>query len=434
MRVKLALLVVLVLAGLVPLTLVHSQECTYTVQSGDTLAKIATKYGLEVWELQEMNDDKYASIWNGVLQVGWVLRVPCLGDETPVPTPVPGAITATPKYTMNMRAGPTTSQKVVGKAAGGLPVTLEARNAASNWVLGTNSSGQRGWLAAWLVTINGTVGSLPVSTEIVGGSPVGATPTPGVAPTAAAPLTYTGRYSNFVAARVKEIYKKGLARGNYAGRFTKIGDSETDNPFFVTQYDLNDYNLAEYGYLSPMLSMFKGSFVHKSQGAKGGFVVDSLLDPLWANPQLCKSTESSIECEYRTWKPSIALILVRTYSNPEYQVKYEENVRKVIDLTLKYNIIPVLSTVPYLPPGGWQHDMNNIIRKLSAEYQIPLWDLYETTSILPSNGVDYSTAHLSIPPDGSAANLSQPNLSTYGTVRRNLEALEVLHYVVSIRK
>lgn len=523
MRLKLMLLVMVVIAGLVPFTLAHSQDCTYAVQSGDSLAKIADQYGLEVWELQEMNDDLYPSIWNGTLQAGWVLRVPCAGGETPVPTPAPGAITATPNYSMNMRAGAGTTYAVVGKAAGGLPVTLEARNAesnwvlgttlsgqrgwlaawlvsidgtveslpistevmgssnndtpvpptaeppsdgvtgsakgsmnmragpstshkvvgraisgvamplearnaASNWVLGTNSSGQRGWMAAWLMTINGSVASLPVSTEIIGSAPSGP------APTAAPPVAYTGQYSNFITERVKDIYKKGLARGNYAGRFTKIGDSETDNPFFLTQYDSGDYYLADYGYLSPMLTTFKGSFTHKSLGAKGGFVVDSLLDPLWANPQLCRKNESSVECEYRTWRPSIALILVRTYPNPEYQAKFEENVRKVIDLTLKYNIIPVLSTVPYLPPGGWQYDMNNTIRKLSAEYQIPLWDLYETTSIMPSNGVDYSTAHLSIPPDGSACNLSQPNLSTYGTVRRNLEALEVLHYITTIRK
>ncbi|NDJ36461.1 MAG: LysM peptidoglycan-binding domain-containing protein, partial [Chloroflexi bacterium] len=60
-----------------------AQGCTYTVQPGDTVIGIASQFGLQPWELQELNQEQYP-IWE-TLGVGWVLIVPCDGGGAPPP-------------------------------------------------------------------------------------------------------------------------------------------------------------------------------------------------------------------------------------------------------------------------------------------------------------------------------------------------------------
>jgi LysM repeat protein len=62
----------------------------YTVISGDSVSKIAKKFGLQQWELLVANPTK---IVNGVVRLGSVLQIPPAGVLTPPPsaTPTPSA-------------------------------------------------------------------------------------------------------------------------------------------------------------------------------------------------------------------------------------------------------------------------------------------------------------------------------------------------------
>lgn len=64
---------VLNLTGSGTVTTTYTSSSTYTVQSGDTLAEIASDYGITVWALMQANP----SLWStGVVYTGQVLYIP----------------------------------------------------------------------------------------------------------------------------------------------------------------------------------------------------------------------------------------------------------------------------------------------------------------------------------------------------------------------
>ncbi len=68
--------------------------------------------------------------------------------------------------------------------------------------------------------------------------------------------------------------------------------------------------------------------------------------------------------------------------------------------------------------------MNDRIRQLAVQYDVPLWDLFVTTQKLTFEGID-ANAHLTVPPDGITSFFMPPHLD-YGMPVRNMEGLEVL--------
>jgi uncharacterized protein YraI len=184
-----SVLTLLMAVTLLPAGAAQGQGCTYTVQPGDTVIGIASRYGIPYWELQVMNQEQYPIF--ETLRVGWVLAVPCAGDAPPSDDQAPpsaGEVVARPRVNLNVRSGPSTTYAIIGRAPVGQPYTLEARDSGGNWVL-FNTGGQRGWFAAWLADINGDVFSLPVSTEVIGAPP--ANPPSDDAPPAPGALTAT---------------------------------------------------------------------------------------------------------------------------------------------------------------------------------------------------------------------------------------------------
>lgn len=94
------------------------------------------------------------------------------------PTPAPAAIEATPEILMtgvvnvtgtrlNIRSGPGTIYRIVGKAVGGETLFLSARNEAGDWllILRDDLPNGVGWVAASLVRTEGDLDALPISTE-----------------------------------------------------------------------------------------------------------------------------------------------------------------------------------------------------------------------------------------------------------------------------
>src|SRR5258708_25129449 len=71
----------------------------------------------------------------------------------------------------------------------------------------------------------------------------------------------------------------GQALGNPADVFSKVGDSNTDNPAFLTPFDQGIYSLGAYADLAPTINYFKGSYSRISSAAVGGFSTTEVLDP-----------------------------------------------------------------------------------------------------------------------------------------------------------
>jgi hypothetical protein len=243
-------------------------------------------------------------------------------------------------------------------------------------------------------------------------------------------LPYSGHISN-VGSYLNTIYMHGQQLGNNPRAFSKIGDCEAAFPVFLQDFDKGNYDLVDYQYLGVVLSHFAGSFGHVGQAADGGMSSTALLNSLWADPDACNPEETPLACEYRTHRPSIALIMVRTIdANAVANGQYHSELTQIVQYSLGQGIIPVLSTVPYW--GPWNPDttlINDTIRRVASENNVPLWDFWVTSEQLPNRGVtqDY---HIADPAYPRATFFDAESLQMAVT-RRNLEALEVLHAVLT---
>ena len=227
---------------------------------------------------------------------------------------------------------------------------------------------------------------------------------------------------------LEKVYLAGLAMGNNPHSFSKIGDCETFNPEFLQPVDQGQYGLGNYNYVGDVIPYFSGSFSHVGVAAVNGLELHSILDPFWADKNVCTTDESPLACEYRLHKPSVALIMARTssYGNgPGSQ--FDQDLRKLVQVSLDHGVIPVLSTL------AWQagahpspEEMNATIRQVAADTHVPLWDFWVTTESLPNRGVD-DTFHLTEPSPAYLATYFTGTNLNFGMTRRNLEALQVLH-------
>jgi uncharacterized protein YraI len=356
-----------------------------------------------------------------------------------------GPVTAAAMDDLLMRAGPSTDYVQAGSIPRGATLAVLGRAEAANWIL-VSHNGAEGWVAAWLCSLEGPLSSVPVSDRVmeiaevlepeVTETPdvevpvVEATPTP-TAVVVAAPANPSGlpyHVTLTMGANTWSIYQHGLALGNNPHAFSKVGDSETADGHFMEPYDLGTYTLGDYAYLAEVIQHFQGSFGRQSMTAYPAFSVHHVLDPTWANPEVCEPDETPLACEYRVHRPSFALVLVRSWNADVYPGELEQ----IIQYSVDRGVVPVLSTCPYQPGGPWASEtvLNPIIRGLAAQYGVPLWDLHVTTEQLPDRGTcDPCGDHLTMPPAGSpfsAADFVGPSFQ-YGATMRNLEGLQVLY-------
>ncbi|MBN1120210.1 MAG: SH3 domain-containing protein [Anaerolineae bacterium] len=346
------------------------------------------------------------------------------------------SVIAKPIYDMNLRTGPGTNyERSTVVPAGSVTYVLFQHTVGDKVWLYVEYEDSRGWLASWYVTLTGNLVEVPqadLNTTITSQQSVVTPPPPTPIPPAvvSAPGAYSAPLSR-VGANVRSIFTRGQQTGKRANAFTTVGDCETASPDFLKPFDNGVYELYGYDYLEVVINWFSGSFGHTGQAAKEGFPVWAILDPLWANPNACLPDENPLACEYRTWQPAFALIMVRTaeYENGPGS-DYYYDVKEVIEFSVSQGVVPILSTLPF-QAGAHPHvdSMNESIRLLAQEQNVPLWDFHMTTESLPSRGVDM-TYHLTLPDRESPTHFTDTSLRA-GMTRRNLEALEVLHAVMS---
>jgi hypothetical protein len=236
-----------------------------------------------------------------------------------------------------------------------------------------------------------------------------------------------------VGPNLRDIYLLGQSLGNNSRAFSKIGDSDTWTPRFFQPISDGDYDLGSYGYLQDVITYFSpsDSFSGVGHAAFPGFMAQAIVDPLWADPGACHPDESPLACEYRLHRPSVALIMVRTWwITPDGPgSSYDLALRRIVEYSIQQGVIPVLSTQPHLSsPWPPEESMNPLIRQVAADYNVPLWDLWATTEPLPSHGVN-ANYHLNWAPDDRTTYFLNPYFR-YGETRRNLEALMVLHEIL----
>jgi hypothetical protein len=237
----------------------------------------------------------------------------------------------------------------------------------------------------------------------------------------------------------KNIFLKGQKLGLRANVFSKIGDSITASPNFLTPIGKGQLNLDKYqNDFAPLIQFYSqvntrgagNSFAAPSLAAGQGWKADTLFLPAWSDP--CGS-EACITCEYNRVKPAVALIMIGTNDSSDVAPNdYTNNLHKLLTTTINMGILPVLSTIPPKkldPTNNARVDQwNTIIRNTSQQYQIPLWDYWYAMQSAPNQGISDDHVHPSAPPDGAAANFT-PQYLGYGYNIRNLTALIVLNAI-----
>ena len=119
---------------------------TYVVESGDWLSRIARRCGVTVEALLAANPQITDP---NAINAGQVLTIP--GPD----------VTATTRFNLNFRPQPTTDSTPIDVIPAGVTVPVTGRNEAGDWLL-VNYQDQRGWIAAWLTGVDGSLADVPV--------------------------------------------------------------------------------------------------------------------------------------------------------------------------------------------------------------------------------------------------------------------------------
>jgi GDSL-like Lipase/Acylhydrolase family len=338
---------------------------------------------------------------------------------TPTFAPIGSKVCDTCK--VRLRTAPGTAGRILGWLEETVTFNALGRTEDSTWIeveLTNDPKKRKGWLFRDLTALRGQdVSTLPVT----GAAEDLPTPRPEILRAANA--------IGGVTARSREIFVQGQAMGNKANVFTRVGDSITAAGYFLNdldgRYDLGAFN----NELEGARNFFAGSFSHVSMAAGNGWGADTILTPRDPN---C-GQDAPIACEYRRVKPAVALIMIGTNDSGGVDPAiYEANLRRIVEVTIEMGVIPVLSTIPPKKNNAWNGERavlwNEIIRRIAAEYDIPLMDYYNALQGLPNQGLSPDGIHPNMPPDGNSGKFTPENLQ-YGFTVRNLLALQMLNAI-----
>ncbi len=325
---------------------------------------------------------------------------------------------------LNLRPEPGTARPPLAVIPIGTTLAISGRNAAATW-LATSYQGQPGWVYAPFVALTaGTVRDLPVVGQTPAPPP---TPAPGAAPAASG---YSA-YLHNITPRARQIFLDGRARGSRPDVFSKVGDSITASWAFLNKIGDGVYDLHEYAYLAPVIAYYSGttartgnSFNNASYSAVEGWTAADLLDPVHA-AAVCPGL-GPLACEYSAVRPAVAIIMIGTNDAGRWTDRgaYAANLARIVETSLQYGVIPVLSTIPHIDSGD-APAYNAIIVATAAAYEIPWMDFYAATVNLPNHGNDPDGVHPAVPPTHDPTNFT-PETLQYGFTVRNLLTLHML--------
>lgn len=232
-----------------------------------------------------------------------------------------------------------------------------------------------------------------------------------------------------VSPAMREVYQRGLEAGNDPHAFSKVGDCQNVEAFFLSHFDSpQEYDLGPYQHLQRTIDQFAGSFARDSAAVEAGYTVASALSPLWADPAICESNETPLACENRLHNPSIVIISMETWNRTGKQPVslYEDYLNQVIEYWLGEGVIPILATKADNKEGDGS--INAAIVRVADRYQVPLWNFWLAAQSLRNHGFD--------PDWGDAFHLlwarsfyNNPDRLRDGWPVRNLTALQALDAV-----
>jgi hypothetical protein len=224
---------------------------------------------------------------------------------------------------------------------------------------------------------------------------------------------------------MKAVYQKGLALGNDPKHLSIIGDCQNVSSYFLSVYAKpGEFSLGEeYTYLQPTIDYYQDSFARKSLAVRGGFNVAAILSPLRADPKSCNQGESPLDCELRTWRPSVVFVSMETWWSEKPAQEYDKYMRRVIERILAAGTVPIIATKADNLEGD--NAINATIAQIAYDYDLPLWNFWAAVQPLPNHGLSSDHFHLTF-----ARNFfDDPVRMRSAWPWRNLTALQTLDVV-----
>ena len=274
--------------------------------------------------------------------------------------------------------------------------------------------------------------SQPVITSVAEATlaPIMDTPTLASSPTPKPPLAKDAWMQmpvvpNMVSDAMRGVYQLGLENGNDPTHFSIIGDCQNVSSYFLSTFDKpGDFSLgAEYSYLQPTIDYYQGSYSRVSLAVKGGFNAAAVISPLRSDPKFCNPNESPLDCELRTWRPSIVFVSMETWWSDKPAVEYDKYMRRVLDRIIETGAVPIIATKADNLEGD--HAINATIAQLAYEYDIPMWNFWAAVNPLPDHGLSPDGFHLTF----GRNFFDDPKRMQNAWPWRNLTALQTLDIV-----
>ena len=192
-----------------------------------------------------------------------------------------------------------------------------------------------------------------------------------------------------ITSNAKVIYARGIQAKVDFRSFSKIGDCQNIKEAFLGIYDLDERYFLWEDELSwqETIDNFKGYFNKDGMAIEQGLNVAAALSPLHADPDICNTNDSPLQCELRKANPSFAFISFERWWPKETPPEvYEKYLRIVIQSTIDHGTVPILITKADNVEG--KHQINQIIAKLAFEFDIPLYNWWKAAQLLPHRGID----------------------------------------------
>lgn len=266
--------------------------------------------------------------------------------------------------------------------------TVNARSADNRWWRLTvpSARGKDTWLYADLGAIySGAITDAPVYSKL---PPTPVKPVKPAKPGKAAPAFPP--WVPVITPQQRAIYQGAAKFGKDLNMFTVVGDCNSQPPVYLRRVATGEFDGSRVEpRIQQVLARFEGAFGRISLAAKGGFGTAAMGDPTWADGALCDVTMGPFECEVWVSRASVVFIELGTGDQLVWK-DFEGHYRPLVELALKKGPLPVLVTkaddieTSEGAPSGY---INDIVRKLAREYQVPLLDFHAATRNLPNFGL-----------------------------------------------
>jgi hypothetical protein len=190
-----------------------------------------------------------------------------------------------------------------------------------------------------------------------------------------------------VTPRARELVRQAIKAGRDPRMFTIAGDSNSTWQRGIGRIAAGTFDFGVNGQLRGVVARFDPSFSRVSLAVGGGYRAADMADPDMAAAKGCQPGEGLFACELRASNAGIVFIQLGTGDKFAWR-DFEANTRAMIELTLARSAVPVLVTkaddMESIQGGAGFNFINDTIRALAAEYQLPLVDFYGASRDLPT--------------------------------------------------